>query len=230
MGGAVFPPCYLAWGQTMVEVTKIMATSFKRSHAHTAALSAPNPAAGHSWPTPLPETPGYSRASLGQSLVSPWNSSGQNTGVDSLSLLQGIFLTQVLNPGLPHAGRFFTSWATRKAIVLIYIFLMINDVKHFMGLLAVCMFLEKYLFQVLCPFLNWIICFCWVGVHLFWVLTYQKWSAYILSQHVVIFSFFVLWVLKFYVIFFAFVIAEKSLANPVLENFSLVFSSKSFAV
>ena len=32
---------------------------------------------------------------------SPWNSPGQNTGVDSLSLLQGIFPTQGLNPGLP---------------------------------------------------------------------------------------------------------------------------------
>ena len=35
-------------------------------------------------------------------LYSPWNSSGQNTGVGSLSLLQGIFPTQGLNPGLPH--------------------------------------------------------------------------------------------------------------------------------
>ena len=33
---------------------------------------------------------------------SPWNSPGQNTGVVSLSLLQGIFLTQGLNPGLLH--------------------------------------------------------------------------------------------------------------------------------
>ena len=33
---------------------------------------------------------------------SPWNSSGQNTGVGSLSLLQGIFPTQGLNPSLPH--------------------------------------------------------------------------------------------------------------------------------
>ena len=33
---------------------------------------------------------------------SPWNSPDQNTGVGSLSLLQGIFLTQGLNPGLPH--------------------------------------------------------------------------------------------------------------------------------
>ena len=33
---------------------------------------------------------------------SPWNSPGQNTGVGSFSLLQGIFPTQGLNPGLPH--------------------------------------------------------------------------------------------------------------------------------
>ena len=88
---------------------------------------------------------------------SPWNSPDQNTGVGSLSLLQGIFPTQGSNPGLPHcrrilyqlshqgspwilewvaypfssrssqprnqtrvsciAGRFFTSWATREALV-----------------------------------------------------------------------------------------------------------------
>ena len=35
-------------------------------------------------------------------LYSPWNSPGQNTEVGSLSLLQGIFQTQGLNPGLPH--------------------------------------------------------------------------------------------------------------------------------
>ena len=35
-------------------------------------------------------------------LYCPWNSLGQNTGVGSLSLLQGIFLTQESNPGLPH--------------------------------------------------------------------------------------------------------------------------------
>ena len=46
-----------------------MATSFKRSHARTATLSAPNCAAGHHQPTPLPETPRHSWASLGQSLV-----------------------------------------------------------------------------------------------------------------------------------------------------------------
>ena len=38
-------------------------------------------------------------------LYSPWNSPGQNTGVGSLSLLQGIFPTQGLNPGLPQCRR-----------------------------------------------------------------------------------------------------------------------------
>ena len=34
----------------------------------------------------------------------PWNSPGQNTGLGSLSLLQGIFPTQGSNPGLLHLG------------------------------------------------------------------------------------------------------------------------------
>ena len=55
----------------MLEVMKIMATSFKKSHAPTAALSAPNPATGHCQPTPLPETPGHSQANLSQSLGGP---------------------------------------------------------------------------------------------------------------------------------------------------------------
>ena len=38
-------------------------------------------------------------------LCSPWNSPGQNTGVGSLSLLQGIFPTQRLNPALLHCRR-----------------------------------------------------------------------------------------------------------------------------
>ena len=53
----------------MVEVMKTMVASFKRSHDGTATLSPPDPAAGHCRPTPPPETPGHSRASLGQSLV-----------------------------------------------------------------------------------------------------------------------------------------------------------------
>ena len=90
-------------------------------------------------------------------LYSPWNSQGQNTGVGSLFLLQGIFPTQGSNPGLLYyrrnlyqlshegspgilewvayhfsrassqprnrtgvsciAGRFFTNWAIREALL-----------------------------------------------------------------------------------------------------------------
>ena len=35
-------------------------------------------------------------------LLCPWDSQGQNTGLGSHSLLQGIFLTQGSNPGLLH--------------------------------------------------------------------------------------------------------------------------------
>ena len=50
-------------------------------------------------------------------LYSLWDSPGQNTGVGSLSLLQGIFPTQGLTQVSHIAGRFFffTSWATREA-------------------------------------------------------------------------------------------------------------------
>ena len=39
------------------------------------------------------------------SLYSPWNSPVQNTGLGSLSFLQGIFPTQGSNPGLPQFRR-----------------------------------------------------------------------------------------------------------------------------
>ena len=44
-----------------------------------------------------------------QGLHRPWNSPGQNTGVGSLSLLQGIFPTQDRTQVSRIAGRFFTS-------------------------------------------------------------------------------------------------------------------------
>ena len=57
-------------------------------------------------------------------LYSPWNYLGQNTGVSSLSLLQWIFSTQGLNPGilncgqipyqLSHKGSSIQCWTTIK--------------------------------------------------------------------------------------------------------------------
>ena len=48
-------------------------------------------------------------------LYSPWNSPGQNTGVASLSLLQGIFPTQGSNPGLLHCRQILYQLNTREA-------------------------------------------------------------------------------------------------------------------
>ena len=58
---------------------------------------------------PSPPADSFSYAKWSESrpcgLHSPRNSPGQNTGVGSLSLLQGIFPTQGWNPGLPHCRR-----------------------------------------------------------------------------------------------------------------------------
>ena len=53
----------------MVEVMKIMVTSFKRSHAQTLHSVPPTLQQATPQPTPLPETPGHSQTSLGQSLL-----------------------------------------------------------------------------------------------------------------------------------------------------------------
>ena len=66
---SLFPPCCLTWGQTTVEVMKIMLTSFKRSKAYPAALNASNPAAGHCKLTLPLETSGHSWECLGKFLV-----------------------------------------------------------------------------------------------------------------------------------------------------------------
>ena len=51
-------------------------------------------------------------------LYGPWNSPGQNTGVGSLFLLQGIFPTQGLNPGLPHCRQILYQLSHKGSPVL----------------------------------------------------------------------------------------------------------------
>ena len=46
---------------------------------------------------------------------SSWNSPGQNTGVSSFSLLQGIFPTQGLNPALPHCRRILYQLSCKRS-------------------------------------------------------------------------------------------------------------------
>ena len=50
-------------------------------------------------------------------LYSPWNSPGQNTGVGSLSLLQGIFPTQGSNWGLLHCKRILYQLSYQGSII-----------------------------------------------------------------------------------------------------------------
>ena len=50
---------------------------------------------------------------------SPWNSPDQNTGVGSLSLLQGIFQPRDQTQVSCIASGFFTSWAIREAHYLL---------------------------------------------------------------------------------------------------------------
>ena len=51
-------------------------------------------------------------------LNSPWNSSGQNTGVGSFSLLQDIFPTQGLNSGLLHCRQILYQLSHKGSLIL----------------------------------------------------------------------------------------------------------------
>ena len=53
-------------------------------------------------------------------LYSPWNSPDQNTGVGSLSLLQGIFPIQGLNRGLPHCRRILYQLSHKGSPIIQY--------------------------------------------------------------------------------------------------------------
>ena len=117
MGGAMFPPYYLTWGQTMVEVMKVMVTSFKRSPAGTATLSVPNPAAGQHWTMPPPEIPRHSWASLGQSLMgSLLLSPGSWCAQDSVCPLQESVSQSCVSPGGSMVGLMATSSKRAYAI------------------------------------------------------------------------------------------------------------------
>ena len=110
VGWSYVPSLLFTWGQTMVEVVKIMETSFKRSHACATRLSAHNAAAGLHRPTPPLKTPGHSLASLGQSLVGsmllfpwPWCAQG------SVCAFHGSISQSCVSSGSSMAGLMVTS-------------------------------------------------------------------------------------------------------------------------
>ena len=55
-------------------------------------------------------------------LNSPWNFPGQNTGVGSLSLLQGIFPAQGSNPGLLHCKLCICVWYIFTCIITCFVY------------------------------------------------------------------------------------------------------------
>ena len=75
-------------------------------------------------------------------LYSPWNSPGQNTGVDSRSLLQGIFPSQGLNQGLPHCRWILYQLSYQGSPWLLitmyfYFFMILNYFKKILILLII---------------------------------------------------------------------------------------------
>ena len=71
-------------------------------------------------PISHPESESESRSVMSDSLqphglYRPWNSPGQNTGVGSLSLFQGIFPTQGSNPGLPHCRQILYELSLKRS-------------------------------------------------------------------------------------------------------------------
>ena len=62
-------------------------------------------------------------------IYSPWNSLGQNTGMGSLSLLQGIFPTKGKNPGLLHCRQILYHLG-HCAVCLVWLFVTPWTVAH----------------------------------------------------------------------------------------------------
>ena len=68
---------------------------------------------------------------------SPWNSPGQNTGVGSLSLLQGIFPIQESNLGLLHCKRILYQLSYKIPFSLLWISLLILQLSVCIGCVCV---------------------------------------------------------------------------------------------
>ena len=88
MSNFLWPPWTVVWGILQARILEWVAISFSR---------------GSSQPRDRPRSP----ALQADALPSEPPGKPKNTAVGRLSLLQGIFLTQGLNPGLPHCRQMF---------------------------------------------------------------------------------------------------------------------------
>ena len=88
-------------------------------------------------------------------LYSPWNSPGQNTGVGSRSLLQGIFPTQGLNPDLPHCRWFLYHLSYQGSPINIFMHTSICSIFNFFFLCFEMHFFHFFLSNHLNIFILW---------------------------------------------------------------------------
>ena len=79
----------------MIGIMAVMVTSFRRTSDSTVVSSAPDPTADHCRPTPPPETPGHSQASLAQSLLGSLLSPGSWCTQGFVCAFQVCFLNPV---------------------------------------------------------------------------------------------------------------------------------------
>ena len=81
------------------------------------------------------------------------NSPGQDTGVGSLSLLQGIFPAQGWNPGLPHCRQILYQLSHKKPIIISYISTHLTWMLYSIGC-EVTKMQHRVVFFVVCLFLT----------------------------------------------------------------------------
>ena len=90
-------------------------------------------------------------------LYTPWNSPGQNTGVGSCFLLQGIFLTQGLNLGLPHCRHILYQLSHLRSLrILEWIFLtqkLNQGLLHFRWILYQLSYQGSHMFIYICTYI-----------------------------------------------------------------------------
>ena len=77
-------------------------------------------------------------------LYSPWNSPGQNIAVGSLSILQGIFPTQGLNPGLLHCRQILYQLSYKESPLVVFFFLCVCVYLFFFILFFFLLFVVNF--------------------------------------------------------------------------------------